>query len=537
MARINKSYKAYKSPLRKLAHFFEQSRDKWKEKCKAAKRQVKGFKNRVRFLEESRERWKKQAKEQGAEVARLKKEQAALEKEVETLKEKVADGVNDPARVAAFQVRAAQHTYSVGHVALCLELILSAATSLRATERVFEIVRAAFAMPLNCPTWSTVRLWLLRVGYYKLTRPKASGSDWVWIVDHSIQLGQEKCLVILGVRLRDLPLPDRCLGHTDVEPLDLFPVKTSNGTVVYQQLAQTIEKTGLPRAIVGDKGSDLHAGIQKFCQAHPATDYIYDIKHQTAGLLKHELAADPSWLKFRGLASQSKSQVQQTALAALAPPQQKSKARYMNVDRLVQWGAKMLVFIDHQPSALAAQFDPVQVEQKLGWVTEFRTELTEWRQLLSDVVTTETFVRKEGLYHGAGKALSRHLPALEIETDRTKRVRQQLLDFVTTQAAKAQPDERLLGSSEVLESVFGKLKRIEQQQAKSGFTGLLLSVAAMVSKTTTDVVQKALETVSTNTMLDWCQKNLEKSVQALRREAFVSDPPTEQKSDQLHYLT
>ena len=190
MAQTNKSYKAYKSPLRKLVRFFEQSRDKWKEKCGAAKRQVKGLKNRVRFLEDSRERWKKQAKEQAAEVARLKKEQATLEKEVDTLKEKVTEGVSDPARVEAFQVRAAHHTYSVGHVALCLALILSAATSLRATERVFETVRAALAMPLSCPTWSTVRLWLLRVGYYKLTRPKAPGSDWVWIVDHSIQLGQ-----------------------------------------------------------------------------------------------------------------------------------------------------------------------------------------------------------------------------------------------------------------------------------------------------------------------------------------------------------
>jgi len=36
----------------------------------------------------------------------------------------------------------------------------------------------------------------LRLGYYKLTRPKTKGNDWVWIVDHTIQLGCEKGFVI-----------------------------------------------------------------------------------------------------------------------------------------------------------------------------------------------------------------------------------------------------------------------------------------------------------------------------------------------------
>jgi hypothetical protein len=30
------------------------------------------------------------------------------------------------------------------------------------------------------------------IGYYKLTKPKEKAADWVWIVDHTIQLGVEK---------------------------------------------------------------------------------------------------------------------------------------------------------------------------------------------------------------------------------------------------------------------------------------------------------------------------------------------------------
>lgn len=44
--------------------------------------------------------------------------------------------------------------------------------------------------------------------------------------------------------------------------------------------------------------NDLKAGINKFCQTHPETDYIYDIKHKTALLLKSELHTDPLWTQF-----------------------------------------------------------------------------------------------------------------------------------------------------------------------------------------------------------------------------------------------
>ncbi len=55
--------KVYKSPVRKLARFFEKSRDQWKVKCREAKATIKYLENRVRFLEESKERWKSRAQE------------------------------------------------------------------------------------------------------------------------------------------------------------------------------------------------------------------------------------------------------------------------------------------------------------------------------------------------------------------------------------------------------------------------------------------------------------------------------------------
>lgn len=70
---------------------------------------------------------------------------------------------------------------------------------------------------MGCPTWSCGRLWLLRLGYYKLTRAKEQGTDWVWIIDHTVQIGSDKCFVILGIRLGSIPPAGTCIRHEDVE--------------------------------------------------------------------------------------------------------------------------------------------------------------------------------------------------------------------------------------------------------------------------------------------------------------------------------
>lgn len=98
---------------------------------------------------------------------------------------------------------------------------------------------------------------------------------------------------------------------------------------------------------------------------------------------------------------------------------------------------------------------------------------------------------------------------------------------------KAKLEERLLGSSEIIESVLGKLKRLEHNQAKSGFTALVLSAAAAVSETTREVVQKAMETVPTKKVLEWTREHIEQSVQAKRKIAFSNTKNAEQIWDQL----
>jgi hypothetical protein len=387
-------------------------------------------------------------------------------------------------------------------------------------------------LPEAAPAWYTGRLWLVRVGTYKLTRPKAQAADWVWIIDHTLQLGVQKCLVILGVRLSALPPPGTCLRREHVEPIALCPVQTSTGEVVYQQLTAAVAHTGVPREILSDGGSDLQAGIAQFQQNHPETQAIYDIKHKTALVLKHELAKDVLWKAFLQHTAQTKQRVQQTPLAFLAPPAQRSKARYMNVDVLIRWGTNMLAYLTTPRQAGKAAVSAEQLVAAYDWLHEFRDPLCEWGEILQIVEATEQWVRSQGLSAGGPQALAPQVTAL-VRTARGQQVAHELLTFVETEAAKAAPHERFLGSSEVIESVFGTLKRLEHQQAQSGFTGLVLAVGALVSSRTQEVIQHALETVRTSEVRQWCQQHLGPSVQAQRQHAFLQLKLEEEK--QAHF--
>src|SRR3974377_1783818 len=137
----------------------------------------------------------------------------------------------------------------------------------------------------NSPVWSTGRLWLLRVGLAALLRPQVMAGDWGWMVDHSSQIGQGQCLVILGIRLSDFTI-GRPLCHQDMELIDLVPMKNATKQTVAVCLEDAVSKTGVPRAILSDHGADLQGATATFRQEHPETDEFYDIKHKAACLLK-----------------------------------------------------------------------------------------------------------------------------------------------------------------------------------------------------------------------------------------------------------
>lgn len=511
--------KSYKSPKYKLLQFFEASRDQWKEKCLKAKSRIRSLKINIRDLKKSRQDWKEKCQGHKKEVDENHSKIKLMEQEIESLKKKPSKSKEIKPH-ASFDIRPKNHSYSIGQITLFIQLVLDVAIGFRGSSRVMDLTNDFFNLGLSVPAGNTGRLWLIRLGYYKLMRPKVIATDWVWIIDHTVQLGQEKCLFILGIRLCDLPPAGQCLSHKDLEPIELLPVKKSNGEIVYKQLEAAVKKTGVPRAILSDHGSDLNVGIRLFREQHPETSQLYDIKHKTANLLKRELTRDDNWALFTQKANQTKKQVQQTEFAFLEPPKQKTKARYMNIGELIKWGTRIQIFLNDHNHKTEPEYDLEKLEEKFGWVKNFQDSIASWTEMLDIMIITEQLVRSQGVTTDLDRKLSFILP-FDYTQERTHRLIEELIQFVAQEASYAKGNERLPGSSEILESCFGKQKQIENKQAKKGFTSLILTLPALVSETSSDIIHKALESVPTKQVIKWYREHFGESVQAKRKKAFA----------------
>lgn len=416
--------------------------------------------------------------------------------------------------------RVPRHHYTLQDIFLFLRLVLFGRTTLRCAERVPAVVSEVCGLSLGQPVWSTGRLWLLRLGLYKLQRPKVIADDWVLLLDYTVQAGTTKCLLILGVRLSELPPAGQSLQHADLEPIALVPVEHSTQQAVCEQLERVVDKIGVPRAILTDHGSDVQGGIKLFQSRHPQTLEIYDVTHKAARVLKRHLERDAQWAEFGRQVGQARRQLQQTSLASLLPPPIGEKARFMNLGPLIRWGMETLRVLDQRPSAVPAPL----LEQRLGWLRQFAESLKKWSEYMAVIDLTVEFVRDEGHTPQSAAQLREMLDALCLSPEpRTLAI--ELAAFVREQASQAAPGERLPGSTEVLESCFGTFKALEQHQSRGGFTSLILSLGALVSKTTTEIVSKALEAVRTKDVWTWCRTNLGQSVQSLRQQIYQHLPP------------
>jgi hypothetical protein len=360
---------------------------------------------------------------------------------------------------------------------------------------------------------------LLRIGLFELRRPKEQADDWVWIVDHTVQLGTVKVLLIVGLRLSQWERQERGpLGHHDLQFVLMEPTEKSDGDLVQAQLERAAVATGVPRAILSDGCRELNKGIRQFRETHAETAGLQDLKHKLARLLEGELTKDQRWPAFLQTCAHLRKKTQQTEWAFVAPPATKEKARFMNLGELIRWAAKSRCFLD--APKFPPEFNPAsdRLEELLGPLRQYDAALPEWHEMIEVISQSMDEVRQQGYHCGLKLALQNRLPPAR--TPAATRLVEQILEFAGEQSAQARPGEHLPGSSEAIESLIGKGKRLEGQHSKGGFTRMVLGMAAAVVQPTIDYIQQAFQEVKTKHVLAWARRTLGPSLHALRSQTL-----------------
>lgn len=361
---------------------------------------------------------------------------------------------------------------------------------------------------------------MLRLGYAQLTRPLSHDHRWAWLVDHTLQIGSTKLLVIVGVALDQVPFGVRPLQLADLHLVAMVPMEQSNQTRVAEELEKAVARTGVPRQIVADGAADLQQGIALFQERHPQTASVPDAAHTAANLLKHYWENDPRWLEFTKRLKDTATTIRQTNAAYLLAPKLRGKARYMSVGTLVRFGRIVLQKLhEAEPEA--------ELVRRYGWLSAYAEALGAWSQQYELVRVMLHQVRVEGLFCRGEAELDASWEPLKVSEDAVSvALRNRLRAYVGRHGRQLAVGERLVGSTEILESAFGVQKRLSSDQSESGLTVLSVGLGAMLGQTTAQQMRADVERVPEKAVENWARRTLGRTVQWMRRQFFRSDAAT-----------
>ncbi len=502
----------FKSPSHKLIAFFESSRNNWKQKHMEVKKEIKRYKNAIARLTKSKDKFKEESK-------MLQRKIKSLETELQILKKKnlLENDTPPSVNIEHFMEPLANHQYSSVQIYLHIKLILDSALSFRGAASASRLFFDILKIPVQTPSFSSIRFWILRLGYYKLIHQQKIATPYCLMLDHVILSDATKVLLVTAIELSKVPAPGEALTLKDLLPVAVIPVEKSTGEIVYQQLEEISSKIGMaPRGIISDHGPDLKKGERIYCEKHPETDSFYDITHKNACVLKKYLKDDPAWIQFCDNLTITRKKLQNTILSTYTPPSFKKKARYMNLEDTIVWAHRILSYSDSEVTNFT-QDKKNLFDDKFDWIHSFSNDIGQWKEMLAIAKVTETLVRKYGVTVDTSKELAL-FPEMSPSRLKAQEMSADILTFITMESMKVKVGERIPGTTEIIESVFGKYKRIAKDQIKNGFTSLILVVSAMLSETTVEVVEKAMTTVRTLSIKEWSDEYLGETENTKRRE-------------------
>jgi hypothetical protein len=488
------------------------SRQRWQEKFKAIENEIDEKDRELKAISAELEKRDKLIASQACQIRELQ----------ETLTSAKADQTNvrlpdDPPLY--------QHQY--GKRMISLSVNLAARIGLRAAERVLRIVFDWLGVQCDIPTWQSIRGWMQRVGLARMTKQPKEGEELHWLVDHSVQVGQEKVLAVVGVATSRLPARGQALKHEDLSLLTILPGTSWKAEDVGEAYRSLEKQFGTPRSISSDGATELHEGAKSLENGGVETVLVRDFKHYLANQFEALIGNTPRFSEFIKQVTSTRSAVQQTELSHFGPRSLKQKARFMNMGDLLNWANMVGWQLAHPESKARQDIADERMEAKLGWLREFDAEIQVWWECQQIISSGVTFISENGIFRGAAKAFKKlNKDHTQHQTSRT--LIQRCCTFLEKSEGPLKKNERLPMSTEIVESCFGLYKQLEGQHSKGGFTQLIVAFGALLQPTTPESIRDDFARVKVQDVKEWCAKNLSTTLTSKRQAAYHEYRNTQQ---------
>ena len=385
------------------------------------------------------------------------------------------------------------HTYPAQLIALAVFIVVHANGSLRCAAKTVGFVAKLMGWPHGTPSHTSVRRWVARCGLYQLEHAAHKAGEYVAILDESIQIGREKLLLMLGVKIEDSRSHSAPLTGADVEVLGVEVQQSWTGEDIADFIRRNL--TRLPEInisyFITDGGNNLAKALRIL-----RFDAVSDCTHVMMNAVKKLLKDDAVLSQLCAEIGQLRRKLMLTAEGYLLPPSLRDKDRFLRIFSIVQWVNR----IDAMWQKL-----PQSSRDKLHFIQPAQPRVQCMGQLKTLVEITASVLKGAGLSTVSLARWEQHISDYTAKNELTGEAQafiQTIRNYFASHASLAKKYGRLLCCSDIIESTFGRYKN------KGGtpvISADVLAIPLYATDISPQLILKALSTVPYNAVDHWEQ--------------------------------
>ncbi len=276
---------------------------------------------------------------------------------------------------------------------------------------------------------------------------------------------------------------------------------------------------GKIKYVVSDRGSSISKALKL-----SMIPQIHDITHRFGNILKKVYKNDNEFVGFTKKAAGLRVKIQQTKWAYLLPPNQRSQSRFLNIKPIVKWAESMLEYMQEGEQYLPCDFP----HEKFDWLPEYQDIIYELNLVLSCIEEISVSIKNHGLQKLKTGKYSKTLKILK--DHRTVAIKEEILSYFNECFEVVSNANKILCTSDIIESCFGKYKNNISKNSLCGITDLSLYIPASTCKTGINEIHTIMESITIKDINKWSKSNIGESYLKKRKKIlYVNKKGTKSK--------
>lgn len=399
----------------------------------------------------------------------------------------------------------AKYTYGSLLILLSINIMSYSGTSLRSCKHFLTQLFIIFELNTPVPCHSTIRMWFCKAAYYQYHLPKDKATNWALIVDESVSLGENKAFVVLGIPL-DTWTFTKTIKHSDVELLYFEVIKESKKEYVSQVLEDLKKKYSI-KYVISDKGNNLLGAYRLSSFTH-----IPDCTHVLAKSLERYFKKNEVASSFLSICGKLRQKWNMGKKTIYIPPSQRKKARFHNLSPLIKWAQK----IENNWFAI-----PEEIKKELTWFKQNKESLQELKKIDELICFINKTLKKSGYSAKTAIKIEYYLVSFLILSKYAAKFIKEIREYLLFLKGKSiEFGQNIICNSDIIESIFGKIKYSVNTNSSFGMTEFSFALAAIGNENNSESIKKAMENTTENKIKIWKNKNIAPSLFQKKKDFF-----------------